>query len=154
LDSDKEDIMRLLKTTEALPLIIIRMMVGGVFLSEGLQKFLFPESVGAGRFARIGFPQAEFVASFVGSFEVLCGVLVLLGLFTRLAVIPLIIIMLTALATTKVPILLESGVWKMAHESRTDFSMLLASIFLLITGSGPYSLDRLLLKRMSDEPTS
>jgi uncharacterized membrane protein YphA (DoxX/SURF4 family) len=116
-------------------------MVGGVFLSEGIQKFLFPESVGAGRFAKIGLPSPEYLAPFVGVFEITSGSLILVGLLTRLAVVPTITIMLVALATTKWPILLADGFWKMAHEARTDYSMLLGSIFLLIVGSGTLSLE-------------
>lgn len=134
-----------LKTKDLNSIILIRILVGCVFLSEGIQKFLFAESVGAGRFEKIGLPFPEITASFVGSVEIICGMLVLLGLLTRIAVVPLICIMLTAIATTKIPILLESGFWKMAHDSRTDFSMLLTSIFLLINGAGPLSLDRIIL---------
>ena len=131
--------------------LLIRLMVGGVFLSEGLQKFIFPEDVGAGRFARIGLPAPELLGPFVGGFEILCGALVLLGLFTRLAVVPLLIIMSVAIVSTKIPILLKSGFWKMAHDSRTDFSMFLGSLFLLIVGAGIISLDaRLFAKRSSD----
>jgi uncharacterized membrane protein YphA (DoxX/SURF4 family) len=126
-------------------------MVGAVFLSEGIQKFLFPADVGAGRFAKIGFDDPEFVARFVACFEIACGVLVLLGLLTRAAVIPLIAIMLTALAMTKLPILQQSGFWKMAHEARTDWSMLLGSVFLLIVGAGPWSLDATLSRRVHHE---
>ena len=126
---------------------IIRLMVGAVFVSEGIQKFIFPAEVGAGRFAKIGFESPEFAAQFVACFEIVCGSLVLLGLATRLAVAPLIIIMLTAIATTKIPILQEQGIWKMAHEARTDWSMLLGSIFLSLVGAGPLSLDHRLSKR-------
>jgi uncharacterized membrane protein YphA (DoxX/SURF4 family) len=132
---------RLMSTQAPAAVAIIRLMVGAVFLSEGIQKFMFPADVGAGRFAKIGFPAPEFVAPLVGSFEVVCGVLVLLGLLTRLAAVPLIAIMLTAIATTKVPILLNQGFWKMAHEARTDWSMLLGAIFLLIVGAGTWSFD-------------
>jgi uncharacterized membrane protein YphA (DoxX/SURF4 family) len=131
----------MLATSVPAAVIIIRLMVGAVFLSEGIQKFLFPADVGAGRFEKIGFPSPEIVAPFVGCFEIGCGALVLLGLFTRFAVVPLIVIMLTAIATTKIPILLEQGFWKMAHEARTDWSMLLGSVFLLIVGAGRLSLD-------------
>lgn len=117
-------------------------MVGAVFLSEGIQKFLFPATLGAGRFARIGLPAPEILGPLVGATEIACGILVLLGLFTRLAVIPLIAIMTVAIASTKVPILLDRGFWAMAHEARTDWSMLLGSLFLLIAGAGPWSLDR------------
>jgi len=137
----------LLKTKEWKSIILIRVLVGCVFLSEGFQKFLFSESVGAGRFAKIGFPFPEITANIVGSVEIICGLLVLLGLLTRIAVVPFICIMLTAIASTKIPILLESGFWKMAHESRTDFSMLFTSIFLFINGAGPLSLDRIILNR-------
>ena len=92
-------------------------------------------------------PSPEFLGPFVGTFEILCGALVLLGLFTRLAVIPLITIMCVAIYSTKIPILLKSGFWKMAHDSRTDFSMLLGSIFLLIVGAGVISLDAKLFRR-------
>ena len=132
---------RLLATHAPAATMLVRLMVGAVFLSEGVQKFLFPAEVGAGRFAKIGFASPEFTAGFVGCFEIACGTLVLLGLFTRWAAAPLIVIMLTAITTTKVPILLESGFWKMAHEARTDWSMLLGALFLLIVGAGPWSLD-------------
>ncbi|MNS24116.1 hypothetical protein D3C72_559500 [compost metagenome] len=132
---------RTLATHAPRAVILIRLMVGAVFLSEGIQKFLFPASVGAGRFAKIGLPAPEVLAPMVGSFEMVCGLLVLLGAATRLAVIPLLVIMLVAVTTTKIPILLESGFWKMAHEARTDWSMFLGALFLLLQGAGPWSLD-------------
>ena len=132
---------RIAATHAPAAVILIRFMVGAVFLSEGIQKFLFPAEVGAGRFATIGFQSPEIVAPFVGCVEIVCGALVLLGLMTRLAAIPLIAIMLTAIATTKIPILMSEGFWKMAHEARTDWSMLLGSIFLLVVGAGSISVD-------------
>ena len=121
--------------------VLIRMMVGAVFLSEGIQKFLFPEALGAGRFAKIGLPFPEFLASFTGTLEILCGALILIGFFTRLASIPLTIIMLVAISTTKITILDNQGFWTMLHESRTDWAMLLGCIFLLIKGAGYFSFD-------------
>ncbi len=132
---------RFLSTHAPAAVLIIRIMVGAVFVSEGTQKFLFPADVGAGRFAKIGFPSPEIVAPFVGSFEIACGVLVLFGVFTRFAAIPLIIVMITAIVTTKVPILMDAGFWKAAHEARTDWSMLLGALFLLIVGAGRWSVD-------------
>jgi putative oxidoreductase len=143
---------KLLATQAPAAVILIRLMVGAVFLSEGLQKFLRPDSVGAGRFAKIGFPNPEFVAGFVGAFEITCGTLILLGLLTRLAVLPTITIMLVALASTKLPILMEKGFWDMAHEARTDWSMLLGSLFLLLVGSGSWGLDARLATRPDHEP--
>ena len=127
--------------------ILIRLMVGAVFLSEGIQKFLSPDQLGAGRFLKIGLPMPDLLGPFVGTCEIACGGLVLLGLVTRLAVIPLLIIMAVALATTKWPMLGAQGFWHMAHESRTDWSMSLGSLFLLIVGAGPWSLDAWLMSR-------
>jgi uncharacterized membrane protein YphA (DoxX/SURF4 family) len=143
---------RLNHTSATRVVLLIRVMVGGVFLAEGIQKFLFPAEVGAGRFARIGLPAPEILGPLVGTFEVACGTLVLLGLLTRLAVIPLLTIMATAIWTTKIPILLNAGFWKMAHEARTDFSMGMASLFLLIVGAGAWSLDAWLQRRLSPAP--
>ena len=122
-------------------MILIRLMVGAVFLSEGIQKFLFPAVRGAGRFIKIGLPAPEFLSYFVASFEVMCGILILIGLITRLAAMPLMITMLVAIVSTKFPVLINEGFWPMAHATRTDFSMLLGSLFLLLNGGGKYSLD-------------
>lgn len=132
---------RIAETNVPSSVILIRLAVGSVFFSEGIQKFLFPAEIGAGRFAKIGLPWPELLGPFVGTFEIVCGVLVLLGLLTRLAVIPLIVVMLVAISSTKIPILMDRGFWSMAHESRTDFAMLLGSIFLLIVGAGRLSVD-------------
>lgn len=121
--------------------ILVRLIVGAVFFSEGIQKFLFPDIRGAGRFEKIGLPAPEFLGDFVGSFEIICGALILLGLLTRLAAIPTLIIMLVAIATTKSTVYLEKGFWELLHGSRTDWSMLLGSIFLIIRGAGYWSLD-------------
>jgi uncharacterized membrane protein YphA (DoxX/SURF4 family) len=124
-------------------IIFIRVMLSCVFISEGIQKFIFSESLGVGRFVKIGIPLPGIMAPFVGVVEIVGGGLILLGLFTRLAAIPLIISMTVAILTTKIPILLEKGFWATAHEARTDWSMILGLIFLLIVGSGHWSLDEL-----------
>ena len=105
---------RLFATNAPTAVILIRLIVGAVFLSEGIQKFLFPGENGVGRFAKIGIPAPEVIAPFVGVVEIVCGSLVLLGLLTRLAVIPLIIDMLVAILSTKVPILLGHLVGSLA----------------------------------------
>lgn len=124
--------------------ILIRFLVGGVFLSEGIQKFLFPAALGVGRFARIGIPAPEAMAPFVGAVEIICGSLLLVGLLTRLASIPLILTISVAIVTTKIPMGLSKGFWPMAHEARADYSMLLGGVFLLLAGAGGWSLDRAL----------
>jgi len=133
---------------------ITRLLVGWVFLVEGVLKFLLPEELGVGRFASIGIPAPYVMAPFVGAVEIVCGTLLLVGLFTRLATLALLIDISVAILSTKVPIWLGHGYWRFAlpklkhygllsmlHEARTDFSMLLGLIFLLLVGAGTWSLD-------------
>lgn len=138
--------------------ILIRLLVGvAVFIPEGIQKLLFPEILGAGRFAAIGIPWPDLMGPFVGIVEIVCGTLIVIGLATRLASIPLIIVMLVAIITTKIPILLghdfwlfqapamaRYGFWSMAHEARNDIVMLIAAFYLLINGAGRWSIDEML----------
>ena len=123
--------------------ILIRILVGWVFISEGIQKFLFPAALGVGRFAKIGIPLPQFAAPAVGFVEIFCGAFLILGLFTRWMTIPLLAVIGTAIAKTKVPELYTSGqgIWYMLHDARADFSMLLGLLFLLIVGAGPLSID-------------
>jgi uncharacterized membrane protein YphA (DoxX/SURF4 family) len=132
----------LVHTKPFAPVLFIRLMVGAVFLSEGIQKFLFPEIRGAGRFASIGLPSPDFLGSFVGFFEIICGVFVLLGLLTRVSVIPLLLIMIVAIISTKLPQLESKGIWETLHASRTDFSMLMGCLFLVTMGGGRWSIDQ------------
>ena len=145
---------RLIDTNAPRSVILIRIVVGWVFLSEGIQKFLYAAENGAGRFARIGIPSADVMGPFVAVVEIVFGTMILFGLLTRLAAIPLILDMLVAIVSTKIPILLGHGFWGfslrtlpyygfwgMFHEARTDFAMLFGSIFLLIVGGGLWSMD-------------
>lgn len=138
---------KILKTDCTYTTLLIRLMVGAVFLSEGIQKFLFPAIRGAGRFEKIGLPSPELLGTLVGTTEIIAGTLILLGLFTRLAAMPLIIIMIVAITTTKFDILINQGIWEMLHAMRTDWSMLLGSLFLLIRGGGFGSLDKILTQK-------
>lgn len=128
--------------------LVIRLLAALVFLPEGAKKFLFPEQWGSGRFARIGIPAPEAMAHFVGAVEIVCGALLLVGLFTRLSAIPLLASMSVAIATTKIPLLwratavsTKTGIWSLQAESRTDVAMFACLLFLLLAGAGPLSLD-------------
>jgi len=138
---------KLTRTQNEFSTFLIRLMVGAVFLSEGIQKFLFADQVGSGRFEKIGLPSPEILGPFVGTTEIIAGTLLLLGLFTRLAAIPTLVIMLVAISVTKIDIGLEQGVWEMLHASRTDWSMLIGCLFLMIKGGGTASVDLLITKR-------
>lgn len=139
----------LTRTSAPGAVVLIRLYVGAVFLSEGVQKFVFPHRLGEGRFDKIGIPAPGFVAALDGVFEIVCGLLILVGLLTRLATVPMIINMVGALVLTKLPLLWgsaalfagERGWWAFAHESRLDVAQLCGSAFLLVVGAGPYSVD-------------
>jgi uncharacterized membrane protein YphA (DoxX/SURF4 family) len=121
-------------------ILLIRVAVGLIFFTQGILKYIDPR-MGVLRFERIGFPHAYFTAHFVGTFEIVCGFLVLVGLWTRLAAVPLLIVITTAIATTKIPELFHAnqGFWFMVSDARADFAMLCSLIFL-IAGGGPWSL--------------
>ncbi len=121
---------------------LIRLAAGLIFLTQGILKYIDPK-MGVIRFTRIGFPHPYFTAHFVGTFEIVCGVLVVLGLWTRAAAVPLLIVISTAIATTKVPELFRAGqgFWFMVSDARTDFAMLCSLIFLIVEGGGAWSLD-------------
>jgi putative oxidoreductase len=152
---------RVLRTQESGWTILIRFMVGlAVFFPEGIQKLIFPDLLGAGRFAKIGIPYPGLMGPFAGIVEIVCGALITIGLLTRLASIPLVIVMIVAILSTKVPILLGQdflifhlpnfaryGFWSMMHEARTDFCMLLGALYLLIVGAGAWSFDAVLSRK-------
>jgi putative oxidoreductase len=138
---------RILGTSAPAVVLLIRLLVGAVFLSEGIQKFLFPAELGVGRFVKISIPAPGIMAPFVGVVEIVCGILLIVGLLTRLASIPLIIDITVAIATTKIPMLFKTGFWSMAHEARVDYAMLLGLIFLLVVGAGAWSIDASLIGR-------
>jgi putative oxidoreductase len=123
-------------------ILLIRMPVGLIFFTQGILKFT-DAHMGVLRFARIGFPHPHFTALFVGGFEMVCGLFVLGGLLTRVAAIPLLIVITTAIATTKIPELFRAGqgFWYMVSDARTDFAMFFSLIFLLSAGAGAWSLD-------------
>jgi putative oxidoreductase len=155
------NLYRILYTDSEKTTIIIRIMVGVVFLSEGIQKFLYPALRGAGRFEGMGFPNPAFFASFVGVFEILCGIAFITGLLVRPAALAMIINMTVAIVVTKIPVAFAEsfgpfilrdlkvyGFWSMMHEIRTDLSMWLGSLFLLIKGGGRWSADLLVLTKL------
>jgi putative oxidoreductase len=148
---------RLARTNAPAAVILIRLAVGWIFLSEGIQKFLYPDLLGVGRFVRIGIPFPQVMGPFVGGIEIVCGALVLLGLFTRVAALLLLATISVAILSSKIPILLghgywifslpklgRYGFWSMSSEARTDLSMLLGTLFLVVVGAGVASADHLL----------
>ena len=158
--------MRALFITDApAATVLLRVMTGSVFLSEGIQKFLYPEDLAAGRFTKIGIPSPEIMGPFVGGCEVICGALLIVGFLTRVAAIVLLIDISVAIVSTKIPVLLghgfwgfslmklpRYGFWSMMHEARTDFSMWLGLLFLLIVGAGRWSFDVTWMRGRSRSP--
>jgi len=122
--------------------LLVRVGVGLIFLTQGILKYI-DSNLGVVRFTRIGFPHPYFTAHFVGAFEILCGLLLLMGLWTRLVSVPLLIVITTAIATTKAPELfrINQGFRYVISDARTDFAMFCCLVFLISVGGGGWSLD-------------
>ena len=132
---------KILGTGNDSKIIFARIITGLIFISEGIQKYVIVTMLGPAYFKEIGFGHPMFWSYFTGTFEILCGTLILIGLLTRLASIPLFIIMLTAFFKTKLPLLISDGFLRFAHEYRIDFALTLLLIMLFINGAGKWSAD-------------
>ena len=89
-------------------ILLIRLMTGAVFFWEGLLKFTYPNQ-GVGRFTKLGFPFPEYTAHFVGTMEIIGGLLILFGLLTRFITFYFIIQMIVAVLTTKISLYLGTS---------------------------------------------
>jgi putative oxidoreductase len=151
--NERSSTQKLIAPAAPRAVVLVRTAIAFVFVTEGIQKFLSPDALGVGRFAKIGIPSPDLAAPFVGGVEIVCGALVLIGLLTRLGAFALMIDMIVAITSTKIPILIghgfwgfadptaHPGFWTMAHEARTDIAMLLGCAFLVAVGAGTMSLD-------------
>ena len=140
--------------------ILLRLMAGGVFLWEGILKFVYTNQ-GVGRFTKLGLPAPEMTASFVGTLEIVGGILLLVGFLTRLIAVPFIIEMIVAMLSTKVSLFFgtsplppppsppKMGIWGVLHEIRSDYAQIMVVLFLLIAGPGKWSLDAYLAHKRS-----
>lgn len=102
---------RLSRTNAPAAVVLIRLAVGWIFLSEGIQKFLYPDLLGVGRFVRVGLPFPQVMGPFAGRIEIVRVALVLLGLFTRVAALLLLATISVAILSSKIPILFGNGYW-------------------------------------------
>jgi uncharacterized membrane protein YphA (DoxX/SURF4 family) len=167
---ERENLMKNLWTWLANPFpdgpastLLLRLMAGGVFLWEGILKFVYVNQ-GVGRFTKLGMPFPHLTADFVAYLEIVGGLLLLSGLMTRLIAVPFIIEMIVAILSTKISLYLgtsplplppsppQFGMWAVLHEIRSEYAQLLTTVFLLVNGPGRWSLDALLQKNRSARP--
>jgi putative oxidoreductase len=152
-------------TTAPASTLLLRLMAGGVFLWEGILKFVYLNQ-GVGRFTKLGFPYPQLTANFVGGLEIAGGLLILAGFMTRLIAIPLIVEMIVAILSTKISLFLGTsplplppvppriGIWAVLHEVRSEYAQLLTTAFLLVNGPGKWSLDALFHKHPVERETA
>ena len=157
--NERNSTQKLLAPSPPRAVFLVRLAISFVFVTEGIQKFLYPEALGIGLFTKIGIPYPDIAAPVVGAVEMMCGALILFGLFTRLAAFALVVDMIVAIVATKVPILLgygfggfadptgPTGFWSMAHESRIEVAMLFGALFLVAVGAGTMSIDGRMKRR-------
>lgn len=139
-------------------ILVLRLMAGGVFFWEGILKFVYVNQ-GLGRFTKLGFPMPELTANFIATIEIIGGLLLIFGLFTRFVSFWFICQMIVAILSTKISLNLGTsplplppsppkvGIWAVLHEGRADYAQLMISLFLLIEGAGVKSVDAILAKR-------
>jgi uncharacterized membrane protein YphA (DoxX/SURF4 family) len=137
--------------------MLIRLMAGGVFLWEGVLKFVYVNQ-GIGRFTKLGIPAPGPTAHFVAILEIVGGLLLMSGFLTRLISIPFVIEMVVAMLTTKIGLYLgtsplplppsppQVGIWAVLHEVRSEYAQIMCALFLLTAGPGPWSIDSLLAR--------
>ena len=142
-------------------IILLRLMAGGVFLWEGILKFVYTNQ-GVGRFTKLGLPLPQATADFVGVLEIIGGIFLIGGFLTRPMAIPFIIEMLIAILSTKISLYLgnsplplppvppQIGLWAVLHEIRSEYAQLMTAVFLIAAGPGPWSLDALLIRKKKE----
>lgn len=138
--------------------LLIRLMAGGVFLSEGVLKFVYTNQ-GVGRFTKLGMPMPDVLAPAIAVLEIGGGLLLISGLATRFISVPFLVEMVVAVLSTKIglylgtsplpkpPALPVVGWWAVLHETRSDYAQFMSCLFLLVAGPGPWSLDAVLQRR-------
>jgi uncharacterized membrane protein YphA (DoxX/SURF4 family) len=138
--------------------LLLRIMAGGVFLWEGLLKFVYTNQ-GVGRFTKLGFPMPDLTAGFVAWVEIIGGLLLLAGFLSRWTAVVFVIEMVVAMLTTKIDMFLGTsplplppspptvGFWAVLHEIRSEYAQLLTVLFVLLAGPGPNSVDNFLAER-------
>jgi putative oxidoreductase len=120
-----------------------RLAVGLVFMSTGWGKVHNIEKV-TGFFTTLGIPAPHFQAILVGYSELLCGTALVVGLLTRLATIPLIVSMIVAILTAKLPDL--HNVFDLVGFD--EFTYLVVLVMIAILGPGSFALDAILVRRL------
>jgi putative oxidoreductase len=145
-----QTLFNLLNTGAPAATLLIWLLAGLVFFAQGLKKFMFPAEWGIGRFEKIGIIYPGVTAPFVGVVETICGLLLIVGLLTRLSALLLLINISVAILTTKVPILMYKGFWPAEAEARADYSMFMGTLFLLVVGAGAISLDAWWIRKRND----
>jgi len=128
-------------------IIFARIVTGFIFISEGIQKFMIVSMLGPAYFKEIGFGHPDFWSNFTGAFEISCGLLVCIGFLTRLASIPLLIVLAVAFFKVNLPTFLDKGFFAFAHEFRIDFALVMLLIMLVIHGGGKWSVDQKIFQK-------
>jgi putative oxidoreductase len=151
-------------------ILIIRLMTGTVFFWEGILKFVYVNQ-GVGRFTKLGFPFPDTTAHVIATGEIIGGLLIIFGLFTRIAAFYFVVQMVVAVLSTKIDLYFgrsplpmppappKMGIWAVLHETRSDYAQILTCLFLLLEGAGRRSGDFVInasknLYRMSEKSSS
>src|SRR5262245_33003286 len=135
-------VLRVSNALHWLPPLVARLTIGIVFVQSGWGKLHSLDKV-VGFFTQLGLPAPEFQARLVACTEFVCGALMLLGLLTRLATIPLIITMVVALLTA-----LKGDIHELSDLfGQSEYLYIVLLLWLGVYGAGPISLDAVFARR-------
>lgn len=131
-----------------LPMLLIRVVVGLLFLTEGILKFLHPEELDVTFFSAIGLPLPQYLGPALGCIEIIGGAAILVNLYAGDVALLLFFVSLALLIATKLPILTgapvgpfpvkrlpQYGMPIFLHEARIELCMIVGSLVVLL-GSG------------------
>ena len=128
-----------------LPGLISRLTIGGIFIQTGWGKLHHLDKV-IQFFTSLGIPAPQIQAPFVSGIELGCGSLVLIGLFTRVASVPLIGTMVVAILTAKMKDVADLSDFL----SLSEYLFIVLLVWLIVKGAGALSVDHLLAKRCKE----
>jgi putative oxidoreductase len=123
--------------------VIMRVVMGIIFMVHGIAKFQMGLSNVEAWFGSLGIP--GFIAYAVAVLELVGGIMLIVGLFTRYVSVLFVVMLIGAIVTVKLSAGLLGNDQGAGYE--LDLGFMLISMYLAVAGSSPLSVDRLIMNK-------